>query len=91
MEKITLDNEKKAAIDDMLIRIFTTNVSIKRSELTFNLLKEHTGADYSTDSAFQHPLDNNKIARILNCINALNYELGGSIEKYYDRVRNLIF
>jgi hypothetical protein len=91
MEKLTLDNEKKAAIDDMLVRIFTTNVSTRRRELTLNLLKDHTSADYSKELVFQHPFDDNKRKELLRYIHGLNYELGGPIEKYYDRVRNLIF
>jgi hypothetical protein len=89
MENLTLDNEKKAAIDDMLVRIFTTNVSTRRRELTFDVIKKcNTNVDYSD---FEHLLDNVKRENILKIINGLNYELGGLIDQYYDRVRNQIF
>ena len=89
MENLTLDNEKKAAIDDMLVRIFTTNVSMRRRELTFDVIKKcNTNVDYSD---FEHLLDNVKRENILKIINGLNYELGGLIDQYYDRVRNQIF
>jgi hypothetical protein len=90
METFTLNNEKKAAIDDMLVRIFTTTVSMRRRELTLNLLNKCNN-NHIECSVFEHPLDNVKIQKILNWIRTLHYELGGPIEKYYDRVRSTIF
>jgi hypothetical protein len=92
-----IDYNKVAAIKDMLIRIYTTDVSEIRYRMTNEALRGDNNNNVP-DIPYQS-CDNpnyttgNKLTYSKKTIiaNINNLTVGKSLEKYYDEVRNTIF